>query len=204
METIKDTMSKNMLRKISFISLIAGSLMATSASAASFSLFGTYWDTDRLGEAFGGGLAVGIPLGEVVELDLRASYLEELNDDPFDAIFDDDDVFQEFTVEMVPLDVGLRFNLQRRGSVNPYLGAGGTYYLLDTNTGNDIDDEVGYYGMIGARFGDAQGAGFFTEILYRKVEATVVNNDLDDFDVDESVSLDLDGFSAIAGFRWSW
>lgn len=200
-----EILRKTMLRKISLSLLMAGGLLATSASAASFSLFGTYWDTDRLDEAFGGGIAVGIPLGEVVELDLRASYLEELNDDAFDAIFDDDeDVFQETTVEMLPLDVGLRFNLQRRGAVNPYIGAGGTYYLLDSNVGNDIDDEVGYYGMIGARFGDAQGAGFFTEILYRKVEATVVNNDLDDFDLDESVSLDLDGFSAIAGFRWSW
>ena len=193
-----------MVRKHSLFLLIACSLVATSVSAASFSVFGTYWDTDRLGEAFGGGLAVGIPLGEVVELDLRASYLEELNK-PFQAIIDGDEgIFQKTTVEMLPLDVGLRFNLQRRGAFNPYVGAGGTYYLLDTNVGNDIDDEIGYYGMVGARFGDARGAGFFTEILYRKVEATVINNDLDDFDVDESVSLNLDGFSAIAGFRWSW
>lgn len=186
--------------------LVLGTFLSAASYATSLSFFASYWDTDRLDEAFGGGIGVGIPIGPVVELDLRATYLEELTDDPIDGIFDDDeDVFEETSVELLPLDLGLRFNFHRVGVFNPYVGAGGTYYLLDVDgRGADIDDEVGYYGLVGARFGDDDGVGFFTELLYRKVQATVVGDDPDDFDLDNEVSFDLDGFSAQLGLRWNF
>jgi hypothetical protein len=185
-------------------------LLPASASAASFALFGSYWDTDALEEAAGGGIAVGFELSQVIDLEFRATYLEELTDEPLDALFDNDDpVFEESSIEVLPIDIGLRFNILRRENVNPYLGAGGTYYLLDSKRpGIEIDDEFGYYGVVGARFGDNVGPSFFIEALYRKVEGTAVNDcvdpDVGDIDFIDRVTLDLDGPSANAGIRWSW
>lgn len=190
------------------VAILALSLLASfSAQASEFRIFGSYADTDVLGSTGGGGIGFAFPLGDVVGLDLRATYLQELASDPLDGIFDfddDNDVFSDSNINIVPIDVGLRFNLQRRGTVNPYLGAGGTYFILDSDRrGAELDDELGFYGVAGLRFGDAVGASFFAEAMYRRAEASVAFRD-DDIDFDDKVSFDLDGFAVNAGVQWTF
>lgn len=180
-------------------------LLPVSAHAGSFRLHGAYWDTDELGDTGGVGIAFSLPLAGALDLDLRAAYLQELVTDPFDSVFQDDEgLFAEDSFELTPIDVGLRFHLQRAGGIDPYFGGGLTYVFLDTDRrGVDFKDEVGYYAMFGARFGDNRGPAFFAEALYRKVNATaetrrggVILND--------EVDIDLDGLAINAGVEWTW
>jgi len=185
-------------------------LTPAASAAGSFSLYGTYWETDDLNETFGGGLAFGIPLGERFALDLRASYYEQLDsnelDEILDAIFDDDEnVFRQNSIEVIPVEVGIRYNFVPRERVNVYVGGGPAYYLLASDFGG-IDDEFGGYALLGAQFGDPEGISFLLEGQYRKVEGSIDNEEgeLGDRDFVDRVNFDLDGFAINAGIAWRW
>jgi len=185
--------------------LLAAALSATGASAGTVSLYGSAWNTDDLDDTFGGGIALGVPLGEsVVDVDLRAAYQDELSDRPVDALFEDDDpVFEPDGITVIPAEVGLRVNLNRGGVANPYLGGGASYFFIDPKRpGLTIDDEVGFYGLVGSRFGRGESANFFAEATYRQAEATAERGDVGE--IVDRVELDLGGFGANVGVIWRW
>lgn len=197
-----------MARKTILAFLLALGLGVTPALAGGLSIYGTYWDTDAAEEAAGGGVRLGIPLGTVVQLDLGATYYEELTDRPFDELGDIDTPFQENGLQVIPVEAGLRFNFAENSRFNPYIGGGASYLFLDSDFG-DVDDEAGWYARLGAEFGEINGNGFFVEAGYRGVEATVENdpNDFDDFDdieFEEETEIDLSGALVNAGYVWRW
>ena len=183
--------------------------LATPSYANDFSLFGAYWDTDAVGETAGGGIKFGFDFNENWAWDVRATYYEELSDDPFEAIFDSDDpVFQNRGIQLMPVDFGLTFRFPTGSSFRPYLTGGGSYYFIDSDFG-EIDDEAGWYGGVGAIFGDDEGASFYVEGIYRKAEAEVNLDpddidDIDDIDLEDNATFDIDGVSIHAGVRWSF
>ncbi|HVS15741.1 MAG TPA: outer membrane beta-barrel protein [Thermoanaerobaculia bacterium] len=186
-------------------------LLAPAAGASgSFSLFASYWDTDDLDETFGGGLAFGVPLGERFALDLRAGYYERLKsgnfDELLDDLFDDDEsIFRENSIEIIPVEVGLRYQFTPRERVNVYVGGGLGYYLLAADRGG-VDDEVGGYGLLGAQLGNPDGLSFVVEGQYRKIEGSIRNRDgeLGNRDIVDEVPFDLDGVAVNAGLAWRW
>lgn len=189
--------------------LVAVIFAAAPAAASDFSLMGTYWDTDVAGETAGAGLALGFPFNETLALELRASYFEELTDDPLAAIFDSDDpVFQNKGIQALPLEAGLRFTFGRGSAFRPYLGGGLSYFLLDSDFG-EIADELGYYAVLGGTLGDGHGADFFIEGIWRKATAEVELDpedleDIDDLEVDDHASFDIDGLGVNLGVRWTF
>lgn len=199
---------ENRKLKKALLAWVFFSLVGTAAYAdGGFSLYGSYWDTDDADETFGGGLTWTIPLGEVVGLDLRAAYYEELTSEPFENLLDRDRVFEE-GLEILPLELGVRFGLGDSEVWSPFIGAGATYYLLDSERA-EVKDEVGFYGSFGAAFGDKVGPRFFAEAVYRQAEGTLSFDpddlgDLDDVDIDDNVDIDLSGFSVNVGIAWSW
>jgi Outer membrane protein beta-barrel domain len=170
-----------------------------------FSIFGSYWEPDDTSDAGGGGLELAFPLSQRWDLDLRGSYFEELDPEPLDVLFDADSPFRNAGLEVLPIELGLRFALAPNAEVvRPYLGGGAGYYLLDSDFG-DVDDEGGWYGLFGLGFGDREGASFFVEAQYRKMEATVEEDPDHPFDFegfDDRVVLDLDGLGFNAGVTW--
>jgi hypothetical protein len=193
--------------------LVALAVVAAVPASADVKLFGAYQDTDARDDTAGGGVSVGIPLAPVADIELRGSYLQKLEDDPLDGAFDDNErVFTPGDIEVIPLDLGVRFNLtdNERGA-HPYVNGGASYFLLDSDRrGVNIDDEVGYFAGVGSNFGDRDGLSFFIEGIYRKVEATVESDpdsleDIDDLEgFNNNVDVDLDGFGANAGVRFGW
>ncbi|HUO86510.1 MAG TPA: hypothetical protein VM617_03900 [Thermoanaerobaculia bacterium] len=182
-------------------------LLPTSAAMASgLSLYGSYWNTEDLDDVAGAGVKFSIPMGGLLNLDLRGTYYEPFDeealreelDDPFDDSTDREIFPGEISV--IPLEAGLSFNLGR-GSIRPSVGAGVSYLLLDVDRG-DIDDEVGWYGNIAIDFASESSVGFFVEGLYRSVEGQL-NEDRDDLDFDR-VDVDLTGFAVNAGIVWRW
>lgn len=183
---------------------------ASPALAQGFEIFGSYWNTSDVDETFGGGVGLGIPFGESgLGLKLRGTYYQELTDEPLDNLFDDDEpFFEEESLEVLPVDVGLSYSFARGETFSPTIAAGASYFFIDTTReGFDVDDETGYFVSLGTTIGNREGVNFFVEGLYRSTEATFRRNRLegdDDTDLDEDVAIDLDGFAVNAGIAWRW
>lgn len=198
------------MKKLVIAALVAAAVGAAPASAGDFSVFGSWWDTDVAGDTAGGGVALGIPFNETLGLELSANYFEELTDDPLANAFDSDDpVFVEQGLNVTPLSVGLRVNFgDSASSFRPYVSGGVSYFLLDSDFG-EINDELGYYAGLGAGIGNPDGMSFFAEAIYRSAEAEVELDpdefdDIDDIDVRDTATFDLDGIGVNAGLRFSF
>lgn len=180
------------MKKTILFAAAALAILAGPASATDFSVFGSYWDTQDADEALGAGAKVR--LGRFVEL--RGTYFSDVTADTDPERFD-------FEVSAIPLEAGLRFDFAEGAAFSPYVGGGAGYYLLDTTEG-DIDDEVGYYAVLGAELGQRDsGLSFMAEAIYRGMEATV-SEDSDGFPdhVHDDVALNLDGLGVNAGIVW--
>ena len=192
--------------------LVVASVAVLSAAplcATELSLFGGYWNTDVAGDAAGGGIEFGLPVNETFAFELRATYFEQLNDHPFENIFDNNEtVFQGRGIQALPLEAGVRLTFIPEGPFRPYVGGGASYFFLDSDFG-DIKDELGWYGTLGATIGDGRGADFYVEGIWRKVRAEVRADpedlgDIPDINAEDHVSFDLDGFGVNLGVRWSF
>lgn len=181
---------------------------AMPAAAGEFDVFGSYMTTDDFDESWGAGIRTGWQFGDgPVGLELRGTYFPELGTD-FDDLVDEidapGDFFDQQDVEAIPLDVGVTFMI---GEVF-HVGAGGSYVLLDSDFA-DLDDETGYYGVVGFRTAGTSGMGFFVEGLYRSIEASIDPDDVEEFDdirdsFTDDIALDLDGISVNAGVTFRW
>lgn len=180
------------MKKTILFAVAALAILAGPASAADFSIFGAYWNTQDADEAAGAGAK--LRLGRFVEL--RGTYFSDVTADTEPERFD-------FEVSAIPLEAGLRFDFAEGAAFSPYVGGGASYIMLDTTEG-DIDDEVGYYAVLGSEFGQRDsGLSFMAEAIYRNVEATV-SEDEDGFpdDIRDDVILRLDGLGVNAGIVW--
>jgi hypothetical protein len=190
------------MKKIFLAVLAVGLLLpAFGAQASGLAVFGSYWDTDALGDTAGAGVKLSLPMGQTFNFDLRGTYYEPFDKealrDELDDVFDDEvdrEIFDS-EVDIIPLEAGFSFNLGQ-GAVQPTLGAGVSYFMLDHDR-FEIDDEVGWYGSVGLNFANEGSVGFFLEGLYRTAEGEVTEDE-DDVDFDR-VTIDLDGFAANAG-----
>lgn len=182
---------------------------ALPVAATDFTVHGSYWDTDIAGDAAGGGLILGMPFNDTLAFELRASYFEELADDPLENAFDSDDpVFQERGIQVLPLEAGLRFTFGAGNRFRPHLAGGASYFLLDSDFG-EIDDELGYFAALGGTVGDGDGAQFYFEGIWRKATAQVRLDpedleDVDDIDVEDEAEFDIDGVGVNVGVRWTF
>jgi hypothetical protein len=197
---------KKVLATTTFILLC----VTAPAAAANFQLYGSWYDPSDVDDTFGGGLAFGVPLGATpLQLTFRGTYYQELTDEPLRNLFDEDEpFFAEESLEVLPIEATLQYNFADTGTISPWIGAGVSYFLLDsTRRGVEVDDETGWHVSAGSRFGQREGVNFFAEALYRSTESTVRNEDEfpdDEFDIVDEVDIDLDGISVNAGLLWRW
>jgi opacity protein-like surface antigen len=177
------------MKKIILSAAAALALLASPALAADLGVYGAFWDTEDADQALGVGskLRFGI-------VELRGTYFS-------DVTADTEPESRDFEVSAIPLEAGLAFRFADTDRFSPYLGGGAGYYLLDTTEG-DIDDEVGYYAVVGADFTTGGGLGLMVEGIYRNMEATVRGDLDDDPDVDDDVDIQLGGFGVNAGLVW--
>jgi Sex factor F TraW protein N terminal len=177
------------MKKILLTTMAALALLASPATAVDLGAYGAFWDTEDADQALGAGAKVRFGIFE-----LRGTYFS-------DVTADTEPESQDFEVSAIPLEAGLAFRFADTPRFSPYVGGGAGYYLLDTTAG-DIDDEVGYYAVLGTDLSGPAGLGFMVEGLYRSMEATV-RGDLDDVPgVDDDVDIQLGGFGINAGLIW--
>jgi hypothetical protein len=178
------------MRNKTILWIAAVVLLAGPASATDLGLFGSGWNTKDADQGMGVGGKFGI--GEIFEL--RAAYFSDLTADTSPER-------RDFELKAVPLEAGLAFKFAQNERFTPYVGGGGGYYLLDTNRG-DIDDEAGWYAVLGADFQTRENLGIMVEGIYRGMEATVRGDDPSDIIGD--VDVDFGGLGVNAGIVWTF
>ena len=183
------------MRKLLMTALVAGTagvagLGALPAAATDFGVHGAYWDTQDADQALGVGARLKFGIFEV-----RGTYFS-------DVTADTEPESRDFEISAIPLEAGLNFGFGHDLPVNPYIGGGVGYYLLDTNRG-DVNDEVGWYAVAGLDFPTRAGFGINVEGIYRGMEATVDNLG-DSTHIRDRVDLNLDGFGLNAGIVWKF
>src|SRR5262245_11131525 len=141
-----------MVKKL-LLSLALVGCAAAPAAATSFGIFGAGWDPDAVDNALGGGLTLQLPLGDSgLAADLRGTYYLEA--DAKQLPIHGEDSFEETGLQVIPLDVALRYDFPRAGVAGFYLGGGASYYLLEVKGGPDVDDELGWLAFVGVRLGN--------------------------------------------------
>lgn len=194
------------LRLLPLLGLVV--LMAavpTSASAVEFSIFGSYWDTNDLGEAIGGGLRVGFPINDNWNFDISGAYFEDWKDQvrPLLATGQETDI----ELSTIPIDGGFTWTRDADGGF--LFGAGLTYGYMDMNdlaiSGTnlrataDAGDEFGGYVKAGY-----QGKnGFLAEVMYRFLEASIEEIQIPGVVLlDDTFDVKLDGYQVNLGWRF--
>jgi len=157
----------------------AGLTGSAAGSVIEFGAFASYVNSDDLDTGYGGGAKLELQPLQWLSLEGRASWIH----------FDDVDV------DMVPLEAALRLNIPLAGEqIVPYVGVGVGYYFFEAGD-VDLDDDVGFFPLVGLEFGSERVA-LFIEARWLFLEADV-DSAVEEFeDLSEA---DVDGLGINAG-----
>lgn len=173
-------------------------LVALPSLAGGIGVSYSGWDTDEAGNDQGGGVKIAFDLGKAVDFEIRAAMLESL------GLIGQGEVVK---IEATPVDVGLSYGFRPDATVQPFLGGGVTYALLNGKVDSlatiQIDEEVGYYAVGGLDIGVTERFAVFGEAIYRDTSAEVtsdgfLNRDFQDY------GLDLGGVGFNVGLMLTW
>jgi hypothetical protein len=178
------------MKKSIIIAVISGIgfLSSPFLVAEGLSVFGSYWSPSSGEESLGAGLSLRGGDG-LVYFEVRGTYFEDIKEDT---------PLYKNKLQLVPVDVGIGFQLDVTEMLGIYGGGGFTYYFLDSDTA-DVDNEVGYYLQAGAELTVNEGFGVFSEVIWREVEASLKN----DINLEDS-KFDLAGISVNVGVVFTW
>ncbi|MCF7837750.1 MAG: porin family protein [Candidatus Marinimicrobia bacterium] len=137
-------------------------LTGTATLGAGIGLFGSHWDPDEADDALGAGVSVNF---DTVPLELRATFYPDVSvPGAGDSL-------------LIPIDLGLAVNLSRSESFDIYLGAGGSYGIIDADHG-DPDNEFGWYALGRLEVPLQRRMNVFGTIMYRGLEFDDIGADL--------------------------
>lgn len=151
----------------------------TAGSLAELGVFGSYLDSDDLGNGYGAGVKLEVKPTDILSVDGRASWL----------------YFDDFEIQMIPLEVAGRLNLPLLGErIVPYVGVGGGYYLFQADD-VDLDDDGGFFPLMGLEAG-LRRVALFAEArwLFLETDADTTLGEL--AGIDEA---DMDGLGINVG-----
>jgi hypothetical protein len=167
-------------------------LAAPAFAGGGYSLFGSYGAVDNHEWALGAGMRLTVG-GERWVGDLTWTWYQNVSGVGTIAGFDDN-------LQVIPTELGIRFLMNPRGSVIPYLGGGLTFFYVNLNDGS-ASNTVGGYAIFGINFGGKR-TKFFAEALYRYGQSDVTYR----FAGDQrwTGTMDVGGFAANAGIMWTF
>ncbi|MCH7666273.1 MAG: outer membrane beta-barrel protein [Acidobacteria bacterium] len=175
-------------------------LMTVPSGASSIGVGYAYWDSKDAGEDEGIGIRVAFDINESVDLEFRASFFDAFGQIANNALT---------RLEVTPVDLGFSYHFNKDGKAQPYLGAGGTFLLINAlfdggqvpvSGGPEVDDEFGFYLVAGVDVAVTELFGVFGEALFRQAELNVTGNGFEFTDFPS----DLSGPAATVGLMLHW
>jgi len=159
---------------IAAVAVCASALRATAADV-SVGGFGSYLNTDDLGETWGGGLRVKYDLTEYVGFDVRGSFAR----------------IGDASISMFPVEGNLFLQLPIANRILPYGGFGVGYYFFDGGT-PELENHVGYGPLAGLEVRLSSSLAIFGEARWLFLETDIKSPA-------GTGSVKLDGFGINAG-----
>ncbi len=183
-------------------------LGAAISHAGGLGIYGSYWDTKDADSGYGGGAKLKFETVPNLYLELRGSYFPDLSKD---------DDGTKVDLRVVPLELGLAYNLPITDKFQPYIGGGGGGFYMDGDIKDDsigLDGDIdfkikpGYYAVAGVEFALTESVALFAEAKYTWVEFEVDKITFNDVDLTDDMGGDvtgkLDGLGANAGLMLKW
>jgi hypothetical protein len=159
------------------VSLVVGGCL--SGPGAEMGFFGTSHDSEDLGQGYGGGAKLELKPISLVSIDGRASWVH----------------YDDVNVDMIPLEVAGLLNMPLLWEmIVPYAGVGTGYYMF-TGSGGDLEDETGWFPLVGLEIGFKK-LSILAEARYLFLETDVKNGKGDLLGRREA---DLDGTAVNVG-----
>jgi len=177
-------MKKSIVFVVSVLSLFGGTVLF----ADGLSVFASWWSPEEGDASYGAGVQARTS-SDLLYVEARGTYYEDITQD-FTLI--------DYELSVIPLDVGLGLKLDLSEVSELYAGLGGTYFVMDANTG-DSDDRIGYYLKAGCEVELNETVGVSFEALWRDAEARVT----EDGDLEEN-RFQLDGVALSIGLVFLW
>ncbi len=176
-------------------------LAAAPSAASSFGFGVAYLDTEGAADDNGAAVRLSLDAGERWNLDLRASFF-----DGHGFVLGP----RTFDIEATPIDLGLSYGFNTGGKATVYVGGGVSYTLFKSELFNvargereqsRIENEPGWYALVGVERPFQNHIGFFLEAVYRQNKPTLEGDGLAEFG---SVAVDFAGAGAMVGLFYGW
>lgn len=163
------------LLRLSIASVVVASSLASSAKAddsvLDLSVYANYWDVkDGDDNVWGPGLGISVPVAfdGQLKLDGRIAWFEDVGED------------RAGDLSLYPLDLGVSWHHNCNQPWDLYAMAGASYVWSDADpavSGKvDVDNTLGAYVGVGARYNFIDRLGFFTNVYYRFAELDIDAN----------------------------
>lgn len=187
--------------KRAFLALSLLALLAAPASAGGIGFHAGWIDTDQADNDAGFGLLFSFDVSPRVDIQLRGTDFRELSVSASDAETENDFKFQATLI-----DFGFAYRFTKDGrKFTPYVGGGGTYYLLDStpDSKGQLNDEYGWYGVVGLDFPISRRWAIYVEGLWRDAKMSIKGDDLG-LGGPVDVGVNLNGPQVDAGIALTW
>lgn len=187
--------------KRAFLALGLLALLAGPATAGGIGMHAGWIDTDQADNDVGYGLVFNFDVTPRVQIQLRGTDYRELTVKSSDAGTEGD-----FNFQATLLDLGFAYRFTKDGrKLTPYVGGGGSYYLLDSTPDSTerLNDEYGWYGLVGLELPIHKRWSIYLEGMWRDAKMTIKGDDLG-LRGPVDVGINLNGPQANAGFAFSW
>ena len=189
--------------KRAFLALGLLALLAVPASAGGGVGMHAGWaDMSEADNDAGWGLLFQIGVTPHVDIQVRGTDFRSLNV----AASNSNQLDSDFEFQATILDLGFKYNFTKDGRrLTPYLGAGGSYYLLDSTPDSKgrVGDEYGWHGIAGLSFPIAPRWNVYLEGMWRDAKMTIKGDDLG-LGGPVDVGVDLNGPQINLGIALTW
>ena len=117
-----------------------------------------------------------------------------------------DGLVRDFEYQTTTFDLGFTYNFRKQErALTPFVGGGGTYFLLDSTPDSQgrINDEYGWYGIAGLDFPFASRWGAYLEGMWRDAKMTIRDDGLEPFGPTD-VGVSISGPQVNIGIKFFW
>lgn len=188
--------------KRAFLALGLLALLAVPASArGGFGMHAAWVDMSDADNDAGWGLLMQFGLTDHVDIQVRGSDFRSMVVGQGTQGLD-----RDFEFQATLLDLGFTYNFFKSGrKLTPYVGGGGTYYLLDSTPDSKgrIGDEYGWYGIAGLQLPIARRWDIYLEGMWRDAKMTISGDDLG-LGGPVDVGVNLNGPQVNLGLMFAW
>jgi outer membrane protein W len=171
--------------------------LVAPASAGNIGVHAGWIDTDQAGDDAGWGILLDFNVSEHVQIELRGTDFREMTTQVEGS---------DFNLQMTTIDLGFTYNFfKETWRLTPYVGGGGTYFLLDSTPDSKgrIEDEYGWYGVAGLDFPIAKRWNIYLEGMWRDAKMAIKGNDLG-FEPTVDQGVNLNGPQVNLGIAFHW